>query len=920
MNAFYTVLIYPLELLFEVVFALSQRVVGNPGWAIVLLSLAVNFLVLPLYNRADEVQKRERDLEESLNPGISRIKNAFKGDERMMMLQAFYKENNYSPLFVLKGSVSLLLQIPFFMAAYNFLSHLGLLHGASFGPVTDLGSPDGLLPIGSLTVNVLPIIMTLVNIISGYIYTKGMPLKSKIQLYGMALLFLVLLYNSPSGLAFYWTLNNVFSLVKNVFYKLKRPGFVFSAVCAVTGIFLALYINIFYDSDNVSRKIKLTVLCLLMLLPLIISYVSGKFFTGIRSVRFPSYREQDNMVFVFSGVFMTVLTGFLIPSSVIKSSPSEFMNMLSLKNPIVYAVHSTLIAAGFFIVWGGVFYLLAGEKWRAVLSRLWMVMCPSSLISYLLFGTDLGDVNVSLVYVKPFLFTGSQKLINLVLVIMSAAVVLFLYHAAPKISEMLLMTIAVVVAIMSVINIFPITAEYRENQNKTLSSIPHIPLSSSGKNVMVILLDRAPGYLVPYIFEEMPELALKYDGFTAYTNTVSFGKYTKFAAPALYGGYDYTPSAINADQTRSLVEKHDQALTVMPILFRDLGYEVTIMDPPYAGYDEFGDNSVFSAPEYEGINVYDAEGILTDDYYNFGDYQEKIWLRNFFCFSVFKTAPLFIQDTLYNLGRYNNPQDYSFEVEFSLPQVVTDTSVCFGVNENFMFAYEELSKLDDITSVNDDLTGSFMYLHNNTTHDVIMLREPDYEPFQYVDNTQYDADHAHRFDMPVNGYSLDMNNTVSMEHYECNAAAYIQLGNYFDYLRELGVWDNTRIIIVADHGIANSFGDLFGGQLDVNGVNIDAFNPVLMVKDFDSTGFNITDEFMTNADVPYIAVNGIIDDPVNPYTGNPIEMDHSMPILAYDSAFSAAPGDQLQFPPDDWYSFTGTSVLDPDSWEFDGTR
>ena len=31
----------------------------------------------------------------------------------------------------------------------------------------------------------------------------------------MALIFLVLLYSSPAGLVLYWTMNNVFSLVKS---------------------------------------------------------------------------------------------------------------------------------------------------------------------------------------------------------------------------------------------------------------------------------------------------------------------------------------------------------------------------------------------------------------------------------------------------------------------------------------------------------------------------------------------------------------------------------------------------------------------------------------------------------------------------------------------------------------------------------
>ncbi len=65
--------------------------------------------------------------------------------------------------------------------------------------------------------------MTIINIGSGIIYTKGFPLRDKLQLYGMAGLFLVLLYNSPAGLVYYWILNNIFSLVKNLFYKLKNP-------------------------------------------------------------------------------------------------------------------------------------------------------------------------------------------------------------------------------------------------------------------------------------------------------------------------------------------------------------------------------------------------------------------------------------------------------------------------------------------------------------------------------------------------------------------------------------------------------------------------------------------------------------------------------------------------------------------------
>ena len=88
------------------------------------------------------------------------------------------------------------------------------MNGASLGPIKDLGAPDGLLTVAGMTINVLPFIMTAVNLVSAYIFTKDLTSKTKVQLYGMACFFLVFLYASPAGLVFYWTLNNLFNLVK----------------------------------------------------------------------------------------------------------------------------------------------------------------------------------------------------------------------------------------------------------------------------------------------------------------------------------------------------------------------------------------------------------------------------------------------------------------------------------------------------------------------------------------------------------------------------------------------------------------------------------------------------------------------------------------------------------------------------------
>ena len=204
-----TVLLKPLELIFEVVYMQAYNRSENLGISIIILSLFMNFLVLPLYMRADAIQEEEHTLEKRLQRGVDHIKKVFTGDERMMILQTYYRQSHYKPVYVLRSAVSLFLQIPFFIAAYRFLSGLQLLYGVSFGPISDLGQPDGMLQIAGLAVNVLPVIMTVVNLISCVIFTKGSPLKSKIQLYAMALFFLVFLYNSPAGLVFYLSLIHI---------------------------------------------------------------------------------------------------------------------------------------------------------------------------------------------------------------------------------------------------------------------------------------------------------------------------------------------------------------------------------------------------------------------------------------------------------------------------------------------------------------------------------------------------------------------------------------------------------------------------------------------------------------------------------------------------------------------------------------
>ena len=64
-SLFYQLLIGPIEILYQYIYGFAANILNNYGLAIIVLSLAMNFLLLPLYNRADAIQDEERAAEKN---------------------------------------------------------------------------------------------------------------------------------------------------------------------------------------------------------------------------------------------------------------------------------------------------------------------------------------------------------------------------------------------------------------------------------------------------------------------------------------------------------------------------------------------------------------------------------------------------------------------------------------------------------------------------------------------------------------------------------------------------------------------------------------------------------------------------------------------------------------------------------------
>ena len=855
-SCLYTLIIGPLQLVLGILFSIVNKWTANPGLTIIIESLLLNILLYPLYRQADRIQAAATDKEKSMAPMTSHIRRSFKGDERMMMLQAYYRECGYSPLSILKTSLPVLLQIPFFLAAYNMLSSNSALDGSPFGPISDLGLEDGLLAAGPFTVNLLPVLMTLINILSGYIYARRQPIKVRLQLYLMAAVFLAALYKSPSGLVLYWTFNNIFALIKNAYFRIAKPAPKKSA-----------------------------------------GKISGK--------------RQDFMLFLFVCLSCAMLVGYYIPALILSISTQEFINLYNLVNPLRYVLSSALSGLGLFVLWPLVFYLTAEAGGRKAMNYVMTSLFFCMLITSQLFSNDFGVISKELVFYDTPVFTAKSIIINLLACALAVFMAVVMIRLLKNFTKIILIGLTAVLFIAGSVCAVSSDRFYRNFiSNSVRDEQPQFTMSKEGTNVVVIMLDRAMGPMIPYLFNDNASLTDEYDGFTYYGNTISFGPNTNFSTPSLFGGYEYTPAKLNERSDESLADKQDEAISVLPEIFTGNNYSCTFINPTYAGYQWIPDLTVFD--DMEGVKAYNTLNRYAK--IDYGDTYDATVSHNLFCYSLFKSAAVLLQPLFYDDGNYNDMTVKSLEYT---EQRIYGTSVAAGHNMDFEMSYYALKSLKDMTVIDNGASDNVLLYTCDCTHDTALLTEPGYEIADTVDNTAYDAANTDRF--TLNGRTMIMNDDEDYSHYESDMAALKALGEWFDYLRDNDLYDNTRIIIVSDHGNnLGEFDELEESDLEVP-VDAEAFTPLLMVKDFNSHGFTVSDDFMTLADTPYLATEGIISNPTNPFTGNEITMDDKQgPQRIISSGLMDINANSgTVFAESDWYTVQ-SDIWNKDNWKYAG--
>jgi YidC/Oxa1 family membrane protein insertase len=205
---FFSILARPIFWLLQ----LCHKVVGNYGWAIVILTIIVRVPFIPLVNKGQRSMKQLQKLQ----PRMQELKEKHKNDPQRMQqeMMGLYKKYKVNPL---GGCLPMLLQIPVFFALYKVLLVAIELRDAPFMLwITDLSQKDPLY--------ILPIVMGITMLIQQKMTpTAGDPKQQKLMMF-MPVIFTFLFLNFASGLVLYWLVNNLLSIGQQIYVNRKKTA------------------------------------------------------------------------------------------------------------------------------------------------------------------------------------------------------------------------------------------------------------------------------------------------------------------------------------------------------------------------------------------------------------------------------------------------------------------------------------------------------------------------------------------------------------------------------------------------------------------------------------------------------------------------------------------------------------------------
>lgn len=652
LDLLYSIFIAPIEIGMLAALNWGYSLTNSSVSAIIVMSLVVNIAVLPIYMKAEEWQDEERKIRKGFELKEKMIKSTFKGQERFVMLSTMHRQANYTPILQLRSSVGFLLQIPFFFAAYHLLSNFSAFEYETFYGLFKLSAPDGLLHIGSFPVNVLPILMTLINLLSAVIYTKNLTRKDKIQLYSMAGLFLVLLYDAVSGLVLYWICNNIFSLVKNFIIDLYKKHLIKT------------------EKNHTNPKFF-------------------SFFKKFESVNFcywPSCLLLSSLVFIY------------FPLNLYLSDPKalgvNFFEVLEIQLSLFI-----LALIGCFWLW------IALSKLKCILSSVALYLALSSVIFSFVITPDYGVMDAFVLQNPQPLNDKTYRILDIfvgILLILGLVVVIKFQKAILIKKILVVLTIAIsVVPFIKFLSIDSNTEEkiVIENTNTIPTYVEKfLTFSKDGNNILVIMLDAFTGGHMKEILERNPEIKNQLSGFVWYPDTVTSGSFTILGKASILGGENAHPLMLNKIKGISLEEKINDAWSVNLNQLQEKNYEIAIYDQIWLKPELLQKRLKEPALLINSSRFWNNFPKFWSERNNFGNTEASSFERFFTIYGLFKISPISVRKKLYTKGNWRNTID----------------KANWGRNHSLSW-FSELDSFH-LVSKTESTKNTFKFLTNETTH------------------------------------------------------------------------------------------------------------------------------------------------------------------------------------------------------------
>ena len=208
-----TVLAKPIYLLLSFL----HGIVGNWGWAIVLLTVLIKAVFYPLSAASYKSMAKMKEV----SPRLMKLREQYGDDKQKMnvAMMELYKTEKINPL---GGCLPILVQIPVFIALYwVLLASVEMRNAPWILWVQDLSTPDSWL--------ILPLLMMGTMWIQYKLNpTPPDPVQARVMML-MPLIFGVMFFFFPAGLVLYWLTNNILSIAQQWYVtkkiaNAKRPG------------------------------------------------------------------------------------------------------------------------------------------------------------------------------------------------------------------------------------------------------------------------------------------------------------------------------------------------------------------------------------------------------------------------------------------------------------------------------------------------------------------------------------------------------------------------------------------------------------------------------------------------------------------------------------------------------------------------